>query len=210
MKGFVYLFRQKGTNYIKIGMTNGETVKSRFNMFKMYSPLGAEIIHIIESNNARILEKELHTKFKEKRLKGEFFLLSDEDIAEIICIENLRIEKLKVLFWDFVLNNDLDLEVLEKKLYRSKNEKTNIDELLILSEIEKQFSGKEVTNSEILYYMKSIGIEIESNKKLGMIISSKYNSIVKFISGKSKRIYSFPVVNVTDVTDCYRTITEQN
>jgi len=81
--GFVYLFSQNDTTYYKIGMTTSDSVKSRFASFCTYSPNGANIDLIIPTTNPLKIEKELHKKFSHKRLHGEFFNLSNEDIDVI-------------------------------------------------------------------------------------------------------------------------------
>lgn len=45
-----------------------------------------EIVHQIATDNARWLEKKFHRKYHAKRVRGEWFLLTDDDVAEIKSI----------------------------------------------------------------------------------------------------------------------------
>ncbi len=189
MKGYVYLFRQKGTQFIKIGMTQTESVKDRYTSFCMYAPNGGEIVHIIETENAIKLEKELHIMFKKKRLNGEFFLLNDEDIENVKNLENYRIKLLSDFFWNYVINNkNLSMENLQKVI-KFKEKHISIDSHNILNKINEKFNGLDVTNTEILSYINSLGNNITS-KHLGQILSLKYKSKSKYIEGKTQRIYT--------------------
>ena len=188
MKGYVYLFRQKGTQFIKIGMTQTESVKDRYGSFCTYAPNGGEIVHIIETENATKLEKELHIMFKKKRLNGEFFLLNDEDIENVKNIENYRIKLLSDFFWNYVINNkNLDSESLHS-IIKFKDRHISSNSHNILQNVKEKFNGLEITNNEILNYINSLGNDITS-KNLGQILSLKYKSKSKWIDGKTQRIY---------------------
>lgn len=84
MKGYVYLFRLNETNYVKIGMTEQDSVMSRFIGMQTYAPKGAEIICVIPTNEPRKLEQKLHKDFAAYRMNGEFFEL-----------DHLKIERIK-------------------------------------------------------------------------------------------------------------------
>jgi hypothetical protein len=189
MKGFVYLFKHKGTNFIKIGMTEDESVSKRFSCFNTYAPNGGEIVHIIETNNARELESDLHKKYSEKRMKGEFFLLSNQDIEDIKNIENENIRLLQEFFWDFVSSNPIKIDELKKILVKKVDCKL-IDKNEILSIIEERFNGKDVTASEILNFLKIKGYEYLNVKNVGQIMTTKYTSFVKYKNNKTQRIYT--------------------
>ena len=125
--GFVYVFRQINTNYVKIGMTNTESVFDRFANFKMYSPTGAEILAIIETTDANLLESELHNKYSAFRMSGEFFNLNEEQIFALKTRHNLfdgQKNKYKIFFDELIFNNDLEM-LLKIKMNVSKfiNEK---------------------------------------------------------------------------------------
>ena len=110
--GFVYVFRQINTNYVKIGMTNTESVFDRFANFKMYSPTGAEILAIIETTDANLLESELHNKYSAFRMSGEFFNLNEEQIFALKTRHNLfdgQKNKYKIFFDELIFNNDLEM-----------------------------------------------------------------------------------------------------
>jgi len=86
IKGCVYFFRHKGMTPIKIGYSNNETPASRFETMKTYSPFGAEILGCIVSKDASSLESALHKKYVSKRLAGEWFDITEEDVENEILI----------------------------------------------------------------------------------------------------------------------------
>lgn len=77
--GFVYL--ASGDGYYKIGLSKNpvhriETIGSKL-------PFELEILCSINTNDTRRLESELHRKFDDKRLSGEWFRLDHFDVEEI-------------------------------------------------------------------------------------------------------------------------------
>ncbi len=61
-------------NKVKIGFTNN--IKQRMKNIKTSSPLSLKLLGTIDGD--RNVEKELHLKFHQYRLSGEWFLWSDE------------------------------------------------------------------------------------------------------------------------------------
>jgi len=73
MKGYVYFIQINGMQPIKIGYTTDPKGTDRFNSAKTYGPFGVTYVAHIASFNAAKLEKELHKRFADKRLNGEWF-----------------------------------------------------------------------------------------------------------------------------------------
>jgi hypothetical protein len=122
----VYLFRQIGTDFVKIGMTKNSDVLERFRAFCTYAPQGAEIVGVIATNNALQLEKNLHNIYKDKRLNGEFFRLSENECLEIVKKYNdQKRNKAISLFFEIITNESFDID-------------------LIISELKKQSKRKEI------------------------------------------------------------------
>jgi hypothetical protein len=64
----------------KIGQSKCLTSRlCEFNVFPGYW----ELVWFIESDNSRSLETEFHRKYADKRVIGEWFKLTDEDVKEI-------------------------------------------------------------------------------------------------------------------------------
>lgn len=78
-KGYVYLI--KSNNYFKIGKT--KNIKQRISSLQTSSATHIELIHTIKTSNYHKIEKELHKKFENQHIKGEWFNLSEEDIEYI-------------------------------------------------------------------------------------------------------------------------------
>ena len=84
--GYVYLLQDVDvTGYFKIGYTNNP--ERRLNDFGVELPFKTEVIDIIETDNARSLERELHRRYAGKRRKGEWFDLSAAEVKAISDLE---------------------------------------------------------------------------------------------------------------------------
>lgn len=80
MSGFVYVVRSG--KFFKIGFTN-QSIEKRISTLQTGSPSPKILVLHFEAENPSILEKELHGKFKNKRIDGEWFALADSDIDEL-------------------------------------------------------------------------------------------------------------------------------
>ncbi len=88
--GFIYVLRPlisvDGQEVVKIGMTT-RTVAQRVRELTTGSMVGFEILYSLHVENARLFEKQLHTRYRTNRFRGggqEFFCVSARDvIAEI-------------------------------------------------------------------------------------------------------------------------------
>lgn len=89
-KGCVYFFKHSGLNPIKIGYSKSESPLLRFNQFKSYAPYGAEIVGFIKTYEPARLEKMLHQKYMHKKMEGEWFNISVEDVENEILIHQLK------------------------------------------------------------------------------------------------------------------------
>jgi hypothetical protein len=87
--GIVYFFKHNEVDAVKIGLTHGDGILRRFNVFKTYSPFGAECIGYIKTDDCVKLEKHIHLKLNEKRIqsKNEWFSIS-KDEAVILILTN--------------------------------------------------------------------------------------------------------------------------
>ena len=192
MKGFVYVFKQSGTTFYKIGMSETDSVNDRFIQFKTYSPTGCEIISVIETDHARYLEKKLHTQFAEKRMSGEFFNLTDVDIATIKNYESEKIAILNNFFWQYIVGKNLDVDAMKRVLnLMDKSENVSFDKKteLILLEVSKYFNNMSVTNTEIYDKIK-VKYPSITKKMLGMILKKKYTSKIVRNGNSTNRIYT--------------------
>lgn len=147
MKQFVYFFKHKNVNAVKIGKTSGESVLSRFNDFKTYSPFGAEILGFTDCKNCNELEKECHNHFKEFRLYGEWFNISQEQIDSFLNNHDKSYREIKNMVIEYLSadgNNPEKLKELIKKSFTIENENNyNPDHLKIYRMLPDQFSLKE-------------------------------------------------------------------
>lgn len=77
--GYVYLLKDiEITGYCKIGKTTQPF--HRMKAFGVQLPFETELIHVIECRNLHQTETQLHTRFADKRKRGEWFDLTTEDI----------------------------------------------------------------------------------------------------------------------------------
>lgn len=80
MDTYIYIIKCK--NLYKIGIS--ERVKKRFQTFNTSNPFELELIFFHPVKLARIVEKDIHHKFSEKRIKGEWFKLNKKDLNSIM------------------------------------------------------------------------------------------------------------------------------
>lgn len=83
--GFIYF--AKKNNFIKIGRT--KNVESRMKNLQGNHPTAApiELLHVISTKDYTQAERAFHTCFANKRIKGEWFQLTEEDIE---CIKEMK------------------------------------------------------------------------------------------------------------------------
>lgn len=78
--GFVYLI-QSPTGAFKIGRTKDPN--NRMKTFGIALPFEVEYLCLISTQNMNSLESKLHKKYADKRINGEWFNLSSEDVEYI-------------------------------------------------------------------------------------------------------------------------------
>lgn len=80
MPGFVYILKTATGEY-KIGLTKDPA--SRMATFGLTLPFRVNYELVIASADMRGLEKDLHAEFAHKRLDGEWFALTDDDVNDL-------------------------------------------------------------------------------------------------------------------------------
>lgn len=78
--GYVYLIQSISQHY-KIGRTRNP--KDRLRTFNVKLPFEVDFIAVIRTKDMFSLEAELHQRFGDKRINGEWFDLSPDDVAYI-------------------------------------------------------------------------------------------------------------------------------
>ena len=74
--GFVYLI--KSGRHFKIGKAN--SVEARHRQLKVQLPQAAEVVHRIKTDDPYGIESYWHRRFADKRLNGEWFALSADEV----------------------------------------------------------------------------------------------------------------------------------
>lgn len=114
------------TNHYKIGITNN--VQDRLQHLQTANSAKLELLNSVKTSDPPLLEKELHTKFAVKRLEGEWFKLTNNDVEYIIKrfneIQTAESEKLEEDSWF-----DEQLTKLTKKPKKLKNFKVNYNQI---------------------------------------------------------------------------------
>lgn len=88
-KGYVYILKDiEISGYYKIGKTSQPY--ERMKTFGVRLPFAAELVHVIECDNADRLEIKLHYQFADKRKQGEWFALTDEDIKSLKLLNQVQ------------------------------------------------------------------------------------------------------------------------
>lgn len=84
--GYIYLVQSPSGHY-KIG--KAKDVTNRLKTFEVKMPFEIELIHVIPCSNYHKAESKLHKQYANKRLNGEWFELTPEDVATIKSIERM-------------------------------------------------------------------------------------------------------------------------
>lgn len=79
--GFVYIIQEDYSHRYKIGKTR--KLNDRMNLFAVKLPFAFDSIHTIYCDDYHSLERFLHEHFKHKRVRGEWFDLTDKDVEWI-------------------------------------------------------------------------------------------------------------------------------
>jgi hypothetical protein len=79
--GYIYLLRSECGKYTKIGMSRAP--KSRLEFLGVLMPFKVMVVATYPCYDVAATEKRLHEIYKDKRLEGEWFSLSDQDITQL-------------------------------------------------------------------------------------------------------------------------------
>lgn len=85
--GYVYLIRAETGQY-KIGMST--RIGKRIRFFEIKLPFEIELVHSISCEDCAWTERQLHERYADKRIKGEWFALNADDVEEICRIAALN------------------------------------------------------------------------------------------------------------------------
>jgi hypothetical protein len=77
--GKVYLIKTEEQDYYKIGMTK-KSVNERIEQLQVGSAEPLEFVCEFETRHFKRVEKRLHMLFSSKRMEGEWFALTEEDV----------------------------------------------------------------------------------------------------------------------------------
>lgn len=83
--GYVYL-AYADTGHYKIGLSVDP--RSRIKHFDTKMPVEVKLVHVIETDDMQRLEGELHRRYEGQRVTGEWFELSQDDVAFIQSIKS--------------------------------------------------------------------------------------------------------------------------
>jgi len=79
MSGYIYVI--KSLHLYKIGRS--KYLNKRIKAYKLYNPFGIETIYSVRVKDHERVERLLHTKYKDKRVSGEWFELKEEDLETL-------------------------------------------------------------------------------------------------------------------------------
>lgn len=79
--GYVYLIGNKFHHWYKIGITG--SLSARMQEMQVGCPVKINRFGEAWVQHPRGIERSLHKKYSSRRLQGEWFLLQDEEVAEI-------------------------------------------------------------------------------------------------------------------------------
>ncbi len=83
-KGHIYVVESRGK--FKIGKT--KHLRSRLKKYVTENPDEVKTVHVFDGDDRELEEARIHKKFSQKRIHGEWFALSDEDLNYIKSLGN--------------------------------------------------------------------------------------------------------------------------
>jgi len=86
--GYIYIIQSltESTNY-KIG--RAKDAIERIHRLEVKLPFAIDVIHVISCSNRYDAERQMHERYKDRRLNGEWFKLTEEDIRDIKAIKTI-------------------------------------------------------------------------------------------------------------------------
>lgn len=176
--GCVYFFKHEKLSPIKIGYTNKDTPKKRYESFKTYCPYNALIVGFIKTKNAKELEYFLHEKFKDKRLKGEWFDISVDDVENCINLYSSD---------DFINSrNEFYLKFIENELPSNKLKNETSQEFIDFLDFYDLIKGVKYDKKQLYDIFNN---DLVSRKKFSEWLEkyAHYNNF-KVLKGKSNKL----------------------
>lgn len=192
MKQFVYFFKHKGFNPIKIGRTSGESVNDRFAQFKTYSPHGGEIVGFFECKDAASMERILHSKFSYARLNGEWFDIPQSAVMSVIMKYDTKSE-IKSIFNEWVSKPENDINRLLLLMSESSKEfkiNTERKEYALCKQFITESTEYSMTATRITNILSSFTESDLSVRSIGLSLG-ELGFVAKHIkrNGKTERLY---------------------
>ena len=81
--GYIYIIKEGGSSYYKIGVSKSSTY-ARLKILQVGNPRKLEVILETAVSNYLELENELHKYYKDLNINGEWFILNEVLLKEII------------------------------------------------------------------------------------------------------------------------------
>lgn len=95
--GLVYLINEEYTDNYKIGITRSKTETHRRKTLQTGNSKKLETIHTFKTDYPYRIESMLHFQYFNKRGNGEWFQLSEEDVANFLPLCEELSERLRML-----------------------------------------------------------------------------------------------------------------
>jgi hypothetical protein len=154
-QGFVYFYKHNNLSPIKIGHSKSKNPFFRTNHASTYSPFGVVHIGHIQSDDCQLLESKLHSKFKHKRLNGEWF-----DIEEIDVLNIIKSYTNGTFFYKEQIESDLN-DLFISFLNENKNRKIYNKDLLINY---NRFNENKIYIKTLLIIISNNGYKIKKDR----------------------------------------------
>lgn len=178
-KGSVYFIKHKGLLPVKIGYSLNENPQERFNSFNIASPYGIQVLGVVITNKPQKLEAQLHKKYADKRLNGEWFNITLQDVDMEVELNNDQDE--------FDRRNSVNMHYLShiermNKLDIVEGSKISIYDRIIECMNRKGYYASE---SEILHpwFMSGADLRFEISESLGFDVKQKELKIALLNAG---------------------------
>lgn len=91
--GYIYVL-ESDDGYYKIGQTG--SLQNRVKALKIQLPFKVHLLHRVAVSDPSAAERQLHQRFKDRRMNGEWFRLSQEDVEWLTSLTREDLEETEV------------------------------------------------------------------------------------------------------------------
>ncbi|QKF93672.1 GIY-YIg nuclease [Fadolivirus algeromassiliense] len=119
-RGYIYIIKEDSTNYYKIGRSYD--TKKRLTSIQISNPRKLNVINKFLCNDSITMESLVHIHLTDKNVRGEWFMLNDDELKNCILFIEQTISKIDSKFTcNELQNNNIDENEVHNKIKENDN-----------------------------------------------------------------------------------------